>query len=78
MVLILVLLVLEQDGEGIAETLNEYEVKVQQLEKDLFFYKKTSRELKKKLKGFFGESPHQLMAPTKCKYIILKCFCVCQ
>uniref|UniRef100_A0A8C3CVW7 Kinesin family member 27 n=1 Tax=Cairina moschata TaxID=8855 RepID=A0A8C3CVW7_CAIMO len=56
----------EQDGEGIAETLNEYEVKVQQLEKDLFFYKKTSRELKKKLKGFFGESPHQLMAPTKC------------
>ncbi|XP_038025936.1 E3 ubiquitin-protein ligase TRIM36 isoform X3 [Anas platyrhynchos] len=26
---------------------------------------KTSRELKKKLKGFFGESPHQLMAPTK-------------
>ncbi|XP_032061898.1 kinesin-like protein KIF27 isoform X2 [Aythya fuligula] len=56
----------EQDGEGIAETLKEYEVKVQQLEKDLFFYKKTSRELKKKLKGFFGESPHQLMAPTKC------------
>ncbi|XP_035421193.1 kinesin-like protein KIF27 isoform X1 [Cygnus atratus] len=56
----------EQDGEGIAETLKEYEVKVQQLEKDLFFYKKTSRELKKKLKGFFGESSHQLMAPTKC------------
>ncbi|KAM9167260.1 kinesin-like protein KIF27 [Mergus octosetaceus] len=56
----------EQDGEGIAETLKEYEVKVQQLEKDLFFYKKTSRELKKKLKGFFGESPHQLMARTKC------------
>lgn len=56
----------EQDGEGIAETLKEYEVKVQQLEKDLFFYKKTSRDLKKKLKGFFGESSHQLMAPTKC------------
>ncbi|NXI68952.1 KIF27 protein, partial [Anseranas semipalmata] len=55
----------EQDGEGIAETLKEYEVKVQQLEKDLFFYKKTSRELKKKLKGFFGESSHQLLAPTK-------------
>uniref|UniRef100_A0A8B9ESA3 Kinesin family member 27 n=1 Tax=Anser cygnoides TaxID=8845 RepID=A0A8B9ESA3_ANSCY len=68
----------EQDGEGIAETLKEYEAKVQQLEKDLFFYKKTSRDLKKKLKGFFGESSHQLMAPTKCKYIILKCFCVCQ
>ncbi|XP_047936439.1 kinesin-like protein KIF27 isoform X3 [Anser cygnoides] len=56
----------EQDGEGIAETLKEYEAKVQQLEKDLFFYKKTSRDLKKKLKGFFGESSHQLMAPTKC------------
>ncbi|NXK47595.1 KIF27 protein, partial [Chauna torquata] len=55
----------EQDGEGIAETLKEYEVKVQQLEKDLYFYKKTSRELKKKLKGFFGESSHQLLAPAK-------------
>ncbi|KAM6187794.1 kinesin-like protein KIF27 [Sarcoramphus papa] len=55
----------EQDSEGIAETLNGYEVKVQQLEKDLFFYKKTSRELKKKLKGLFGESSHQLLASTK-------------
>ncbi|XP_072715301.1 kinesin-like protein KIF27 isoform X1 [Ciconia boyciana] len=56
----------EQDGEGIAETLKGYEVKVQQLEKDLFFYKKTSRELKKKLKCLFGESSHQLLASTKC------------
>ncbi|XP_042682759.1 kinesin-like protein KIF27 isoform X3 [Centrocercus urophasianus] len=55
----------EQDGEGIAETLREYEVKVQQLEKELFFYKKTSRELKKKLKSFLGESSHQLLAPSK-------------
>ncbi|XP_049650453.1 kinesin-like protein KIF27 [Accipiter gentilis] len=55
----------EQDSEGIAETLKGYEVKVQQLEKDLFFYKKTSRELKKKLKGLFGESSHQLSASTK-------------
>ncbi|XP_029861642.1 kinesin-like protein KIF27 isoform X3 [Aquila chrysaetos chrysaetos] len=55
----------EQDSEGIAETLKGYEVKVQQLEKDLFFYKKTSRELKKKLKGIFGESSHQLLASTK-------------
>ncbi|XP_059729922.1 kinesin-like protein KIF27 isoform X3 [Haemorhous mexicanus] len=46
----------EQNREGIAETLKEYEVKIQQLEKDLFFYKKTSRELKKKLKGLLGES----------------------
>ncbi|XP_074425986.1 kinesin-like protein KIF27 isoform X1 [Larus michahellis] len=56
----------EQDNEGIAETLKGYEVKVQQLEKDLFFYKKTSRELKKKLKGLFGESSHQLLASPKC------------
>ncbi|NXT19308.1 KIF27 protein, partial [Syrrhaptes paradoxus] len=55
----------EQDSEGIAETLKAYEMKVQQLEKDLFFYKKTSRELKKKLKGLFGESSHQLLASTK-------------
>ncbi|XP_074022953.1 kinesin-like protein KIF27 [Numenius arquata] len=55
----------EQDNEGITETLKRYEVKVQQLEKDLFFYKKTSRELKKKLKGLFGESSHQLLASTK-------------
>ncbi|XP_056369120.1 kinesin-like protein KIF27 isoform X2 [Oenanthe melanoleuca] len=47
----------EQNSEGVAETLKGYEVKIQQLEKDLFFYKKTSRELKKKLKGLLGESP---------------------
>ncbi|NWW81977.1 KIF27 protein, partial [Climacteris rufus] len=51
----------EQDSEGIAETLKGYEVKVQQLEKDLFFYKKTSRELKKKLKGLLGESSQQFL-----------------
>uniref|UniRef100_A0A8C4XRC0 Kinesin family member 27 n=1 Tax=Falco tinnunculus TaxID=100819 RepID=A0A8C4XRC0_FALTI len=56
----------EQDSEGIAETLKRYEVKVQQLEKDLFFYKKISRELKKKLKSLFGESSHQSLASTKC------------
>uniref|UniRef100_A0A8D2N0F2 Kinesin family member 27 n=1 Tax=Zonotrichia albicollis TaxID=44394 RepID=A0A8D2N0F2_ZONAL len=43
----------EQNSEGIAETLKGYEVKIQQLEKDLFFYKKTSRELKKKLKVIY-------------------------
>ncbi|KAM4878755.1 kinesin-like protein KIF27 [Sylvia borin] len=46
----------QNSSEGIAETLKGYEVKIQQLEKDLFFYKKTSRELKKKLKGLLGES----------------------
>uniref|UniRef100_A0A8C9EX89 Kinesin motor domain-containing protein n=1 Tax=Pavo cristatus TaxID=9049 RepID=A0A8C9EX89_PAVCR len=55
----------EQDGEGNAETSKEYEVKVQQLEKELFFYKKTSRELKKKLKSFLGESSRQLLTPSK-------------
>ncbi|NWJ04270.1 KIF27 protein, partial [Crypturellus undulatus] len=55
----------EQDSEGIAETLKGYEVKVQQLEKDLFFYKKTSRDLKKKLKEAIGDSSHQISAPTK-------------
>ncbi|XP_038259209.1 kinesin-like protein KIF27 isoform X3 [Dermochelys coriacea] len=55
----------EQDGENIGETLKLYEAKVEQLEKDLFFYKKTSRELKKKLKELVGESFYQLVAPTK-------------
>ncbi|KAM9367927.1 kinesin-like protein KIF27 [Phaethornis superciliosus] len=55
----------EQDSESLVETLKGYEAKVQQLEKDLFFYKKTSRELKKKLKGLFGESSHQLLVSTK-------------
>ncbi|XP_050185652.1 kinesin-like protein KIF27 isoform X2 [Myiozetetes cayanensis] len=55
----------EQESEGIAETLKGYEVKVQQLEKELFFYKKTSREMKKKLKGLFGESSHQILPSSK-------------
>nr|XP_060618119.1 kinesin-like protein KIF27 isoform X1 [Anolis sagrei ordinatus] len=48
----------EQDSENISEALKTHEAKVQQLEKDLFFYKKTSRELKKKLKELVGESIH--------------------
>ncbi|XP_018614657.1 kinesin-like protein KIF27 [Scleropages formosus] len=35
---------------GITESMKVNEAKIQQLEKDLFFYKMTSRELKKKLK----------------------------
>ncbi|KAM4878097.1 kinesin-like protein KIF27 [Thomomys bottae] len=46
----------EQDGEGIRETLKTYEDKIQQLEKDLYFYKKTSRDLKKKLKEVAQEA----------------------
>ncbi|XP_062064622.1 kinesin-like protein KIF27 isoform X1 [Lepus europaeus] len=40
----------EPGGEDTTETLKTYEDKIQQLEKDLYFYKKTSRDLKKKLK----------------------------
>ncbi|EHA99691.1 Kinesin-like protein KIF27 [Heterocephalus glaber] len=46
----------EQDGEGIVESLKIYEDKIQQLEKDLYFYKKTSRDLKKKLKEVAQEA----------------------
>nr|XP_008101463.1 PREDICTED: kinesin-like protein KIF27 isoform X2 [Anolis carolinensis] len=56
----------EQDGESISEALKTYEAKVQQLEKDLFFYKKTSRELKKKLKELVGESIHPPQSQSKC------------
>ncbi|XP_036594742.1 kinesin-like protein KIF27 [Trichosurus vulpecula] len=49
----------EQDGEGIVEISRAYEDKVQLLEKDLYFYKKTSRELKKKLKELVEEAPRQ-------------------
>ncbi|XP_023423135.1 kinesin-like protein KIF27 isoform X2 [Cavia porcellus] len=46
----------EQDGEGIVESWRIYEDKIQQLEKDLYFYKKTSRDLKKKLKEVAQET----------------------
>ncbi|XP_036186599.1 kinesin-like protein KIF27 isoform X4 [Myotis myotis] len=53
----------EQDGEGIMETLKTYEDKIQQVEKDLYFYKKTSRDLKKKLKELLGEA---VWRPSEC------------
>ncbi|KAH0628225.1 hypothetical protein JD844_009103 [Phrynosoma platyrhinos] len=60
----------EQDSESISETLKGYKAKIQQLERDLFFYKKTSRELKKKLKELFGTSSsdtqHHPQTPNKC------------
>lgn len=55
----------EKDGESIAESLKTYEDKVQRLEKELFFYKKTSRGLKKKLKELLGEMIHP--PPTQSK-----------
>ncbi|KAM8800468.1 kinesin-like protein KIF27 [Rhynchonycteris naso] len=55
----------EQDGEGIMETLKTYEDKIQQLEKDLYFYKKTSRDLKKKLKELLGEAVRRQLVPSE-------------
>ncbi|XP_012576580.1 PREDICTED: kinesin-like protein KIF27 [Condylura cristata] len=55
----------EQDGEGIMETLKTYEDKIQQLEKDLYFYKKTSRDLKKKLKELVGETIRRQLVPSE-------------
>ncbi|XP_024415864.2 kinesin-like protein KIF27 isoform X1 [Desmodus rotundus] len=55
----------EQDGEGIMETLKTYEDKIQQLEKDLYFYKKTSRDLKKKLKELLGEAIQRRLVPSE-------------
>uniref|UniRef100_A0A8C9A434 Kinesin family member 27 n=1 Tax=Prolemur simus TaxID=1328070 RepID=A0A8C9A434_PROSS len=55
----------EQDGEGIMETLKTYEDKIQQLEKDLYFYKKTSRHLKKKLKELVGEAVRWQLTPSE-------------
>uniref|UniRef100_UPI00398E6AC6 kinesin-like protein KIF27 n=1 Tax=Pristiophorus japonicus TaxID=55135 RepID=UPI00398E6AC6 len=40
----------DKSGEGLADGIKAHESKIQQLEKDLYFYKKTSRELKKKLR----------------------------
>ncbi|XP_075405951.1 kinesin-like protein KIF27 isoform X3 [Tenrec ecaudatus] len=55
----------ESDGEGIVETFKTYEDKIQQLEKDLYFYKKTSRDLKKKLKELLGEAIQRQLAPSE-------------
>ncbi|XP_055978443.1 kinesin-like protein KIF27 [Sorex fumeus] len=55
----------EQDGEGVMETLQTYEDKIQQLEKDLYFYKKTSRDLKKKVKELVGEAIRRQMLPSE-------------
>uniref|UniRef100_H3AFT1 Kinesin family member 27 n=1 Tax=Latimeria chalumnae TaxID=7897 RepID=H3AFT1_LATCH len=55
----------EQGSEGLAENMKMYEAKVQQLEKDLFFYKKTSRELKKKMKELVVTSLNQQSSSSK-------------
>ncbi|XP_027472448.1 kinesin-like protein KIF27 isoform X2 [Zalophus californianus] len=55
----------EQDGDGLMEMLKTYEDKIQQLEKDLYFYKKTSRDLKKKLKELVGEAVRRQLVPSE-------------
>uniref|UniRef100_A0A3Q1LQV6 Kinesin family member 27 n=1 Tax=Bos taurus TaxID=9913 RepID=A0A3Q1LQV6_BOVIN len=55
----------ERDGEGIVETLKNYEDKIHQLERDLYFYKKTSRDLKKKLKELVGEAIRRQLLPSE-------------
>lgn len=64
---------LEQDGESIMETLKTYEDKIQQLEKDLYFYKKTSRDLKKKLKELLGEVIRRRLVPSERKTFSATC-----
>ncbi|XP_026950084.1 kinesin-like protein KIF27 isoform X11 [Sagmatias obliquidens] len=55
----------EQDGEGTVETLKNYGDKIQQLERELYFYKKTSRDLKKKLKELVGEAIRRQLVPSE-------------
>ncbi|XP_053323201.1 kinesin-like protein KIF27 [Spea bombifrons] len=45
----------DNDGTVSASSIKAYEAKIEELEKELFFYKKTSREFKKKLKEVVGE-----------------------
>lgn len=52
-------------------TLKSYEDKIQQLEKDLYFYKKTSRDLKKKLKELLGEAVRRPLVPSERKHLVL-------
>lgn len=64
---------LEQDGEGTVETLKNYGDKIQQLERELYFYKKTSRDLKKKLKELVGEAIQRQLVPSESKRFSVTC-----
>lgn len=55
------------------ETLKTYEDKIQQLEKDLYFYKKTSRDLKKKLKELLGEAIQRQLVQSERKTFSATC-----
>ncbi|XP_023199059.1 kinesin-like protein KIF27 [Xiphophorus maculatus] len=52
-------LLLQELKEGMSrETQQAIQVRVQHLEKELFFYKSSSRQLKKKLKELLSDAPH--------------------
>ncbi|XP_073489757.1 kinesin-like protein KIF27 [Aquarana catesbeiana] len=46
----------DNDSEVTAENTKIYEAKIEELEKELYFYKTTSRELRKRLRDLVGES----------------------
>ena len=55
------------------ETLKNYGDKIQQLERELYFYKKTSRDLKKKLKELVGEAIRRQLVPSESKRFSVTC-----
>uniref|UniRef100_S4RAI3 Kinesin family member 27 n=1 Tax=Petromyzon marinus TaxID=7757 RepID=S4RAI3_PETMA len=67
------LLLQQHAGRDGVHDMKTHDEKIQQLEKDLFFYKMTSRELKKKLKESNGESvQHKHSQSTQQECIIIK------
>ncbi|CAH2294228.1 kinesin KIF27 [Pelobates cultripes] len=46
----------EKDAGAVTGNIKAYEAKIEELEKELFFYKKTSREFKKKLREVVGDT----------------------
>jgi len=45
--------------------------RIKQLEKDLFYYKKSSRELKRRMKELVADSPESEYRHRECKIAIL-------
>ncbi|XP_068093082.1 kinesin-like protein KIF27 isoform X2 [Hyperolius riggenbachi] len=46
----------DNDSSGSSETMKAYEAKIEELEKELYFYKTTSRELRKRLRDLVGDA----------------------
>lgn len=53
----------QEDGTEVSNESKHHEEKIQQLEKDLFYYKKTSRELKKKLREIVSSAADRIGHP---------------